>query len=167
MTVDAFRSYSVCPGKSLSRKEPLFLRDLGYVVYAELMRAYKFLSKKWGLAALQEKRLKVSRICDLNDPFELTPFNLSDASIRKTFLKTRDEVGKERGLLCFSSGWSDPVIWAHYSEKHYGLCLGFEIPELKADTENDDCGKVDYIQSPLQFSLEDYGSREAPEATKS
>ena len=62
-----------------------------------------------------------------------------------------------KGTTCFSSGWSDPVIWAHYSEKHYGLCLGFEIPELKADTENDDCGKVDYIQSPLQFSLEDYG----------
>jgi hypothetical protein len=79
--------------------------------------------------------LKLSRIYDLNDPFELTPFDLTDAGIREAFLKTRDEVGEERGLLCFSSGWSDPVIWAHYSDRHRGLCLGFEIADLKVDAE--------------------------------
>jgi len=39
------------------------------MVYAAAMRAYKFLNEKWGLAALNEKRLKLSRIFDLNDPF--------------------------------------------------------------------------------------------------
>src|ERR1700722_1039161 len=121
------------------------------MVYAAAMRAYKFLNEKWGLAALNEKRLKLSRIFDLNDPFELTPFNLTDDDIRDAFFKTRDDVAKERGLLCFSSGWNDPVIWAHYSDKHRGLCLGFEIPELKVDAENDECGKVDYVGMPLPF----------------
>ncbi len=84
------------------------------------MRAYKFLDKQFGLKSLYERRLKQSRIHGLNDPFELTPYDLTDPQLRQAFLKTRDDM-KERGMLCFSAEWSDPVIWAHYSDKHRGL----------------------------------------------
>ena len=47
-------------------------------------------------------------------------------------------LGKSHGMLCFSEAWSDPVIWAHYSDKHRGLCLGFEI-------ENDEEKEVIYV----------------------
>ena len=108
------------------------------------MHAYKFLKEKYGLSSLKERRLKQSRISELNDPFELAPYDLSDPVIRKTFLQTREGLNQEKGLLCFSADWSNPVIWAHYSDSHKGLCLGFEIQEMKGDPENDETDHVDY-----------------------
>lgn len=115
------------------------------------MRAYKFLDAHFGLKSLYERRLKQSRISDLNDPFELTPYDLTDPVIRNTFLQTRDQLDEARGMLCFSASWSDPVIWAHYSDKHRGLCLGFKIPRVKDDPEIDESRRVTYVRRPLRF----------------
>ncbi len=115
------------------------------------MRAYKFLDAHFGLKSLYEKRLKQSRIHELNDPFELTPYVLTDPNLRQAFLTTRDDISNNRGVLCFSAAWRDPVIWAHYSDKHRGLCLGLEIPEIKGDPGNDESMHVSYIPEPLQF----------------
>ena len=115
------------------------------------MRAYKFLDAQYGLKSLYERRLKQSRICDLNDPFELTPYDLTNPDLRNTFLKTRDDMNQNRGLLCFSADWRNPVIWAHYSDKHRGLCLGFEIPDKQGDPSNDEIDHVKYIKKPEQL----------------
>jgi hypothetical protein len=110
------------------------------------MRAYKFLDTHFGLKTLYERRLKQSRINELNDPFELTPFDMTDPIIRKTFIKTRDDVDNDkRGMVCFSADWRNPVIWAHYSDKHRGLCIGFEIQE------NDETSRVKYTAERLPF----------------
>ena len=100
---------------------------------------------------MYERRLKQSRISDLNDPFELTPYDLTDPLIRHTFLQTRNQLDEARGMVCFSASWSDPVIWAHYSDKHRGLCLGFKIPTVKGDPEIDESHRVTYIKRPLKF----------------
>jgi hypothetical protein len=115
------------------------------------MRAYKFLTTEFGLKSLRERRLKQSRINELNDPFELTPYDITDPELRQVFLKTRDDIHDNRGVVCFSADWNDPVIWAHHSEKHQGLCLGFEIPDMKGDPDNDESGHVKYIADPLYF----------------
>ena len=115
------------------------------------MRAYKFLDAHFGLKSIYERRLKQSRIHELNDPFELTPFDLTDPVIRQSFLQTRDDIGADRGVLCLSAAWCDPVIWAHYSDKHRGLCLGFEIPEMQGNTEADESHHVAYVADPLPF----------------
>jgi len=117
------------------------------------MHAYKFLDANFGLKSLYERRLKQSRVSELNDPFEQRPYDLTDASLREAFLKTREQLSGARGMVCFSSGWCDPVIWAHYSDKHRELCLGFEIPDIKGDVENDECAFVSYIKDPLDFPL--------------
>jgi hypothetical protein len=77
----------------------------------------------------KEKRLKISTLDDLNDPFELLPFGMTDKTKRQALRDARKEWGRKHGILCFSADWRDPVIWAHYSDKHRGLCLGFEIPD--------------------------------------
>ena len=105
---------------------------------------------KYGLDSIQRRRLKQSRVADLNDLFELTPYDLTDFVLRMTFLKTREDIDKKRGLLCFSADWKNPVIWAHYSDKHKGLCLGFEIPEMNEDPKSD-TGRVKYLSKPLPF----------------
>jgi hypothetical protein len=114
------------------------------------MRAYKFLDDKYGIDSLRSRRLKQSRVADLNDPFELTPYDITDYTLRMAFLKTRADVDKNRGLLCFSAYWKNPVIWAHYSDKHKGLCLGFELPELNDDPKSN-TGRVTYLPKLLPF----------------
>lgn len=109
-----------------------------------MMRAYKFLCAKYGIDSIQKRRLKQSRVADLNDPFELMSYDVTKKVIRKTFNQTRDDVDKVKGLLCFSADWKDPVIWAHYSDKHKGLCLGFEIT-------NDEADYVNYLPELLPF----------------
>lgn len=108
------------------------------------MRVYKFLDAHFGIKSLSEKRLKVSTLDDLNDPFELLPFEMTDKTNRMALNLARQTWGTDRGMLCFSSDWCDPVIWAHYSDKHRGLCLGFEIPDKYAT-------RVNYVIDRLQF----------------
>jgi hypothetical protein len=112
------------------------------------MRAYKFLDAKYGLDSIEKRRLKQSRVSDLNDPFELRSFDVTDIVFRNTFLETAKNVDENRGLLCFSAGWKNPVIWGHYSDKHKGLCLGFEIPDLISNPQSE-TGKVDYVPDLL------------------
>lgn len=116
------------------------------------MRAYKFLNLKHGLRSLREKRLKISTLSDLNDPFELSPYELTDETLRRVVHNFRVALSNTRGLLCFSKDWRDPVIWAHYADSHKGLCLGFEIPDEM-------CHRVTYeperLPFPAQPTLED------------
>ena len=108
------------------------------------MRVYKFLDERFGMKSLAEKRLKISTVEDLNDPFELLPFGMTDKTNRMALNSARKVWGAEHGMLCFSSDWRDPVIWAHYSDKNRGLCLGFEIPDAYAT-------KVNYVSDRLPF----------------
>jgi hypothetical protein len=52
------------------------------------MRAYRFLNEKFGLISLREKRLKISLLDDLNDPFELLPYEMTDPNRRIALRRT-------------------------------------------------------------------------------
>lgn len=110
------------------------------------MRVYKFLDAKYGMKSLAEKRLRISRFDDLNDPFELIPYNLKNRKHRWALRAMRSQLGQNRGMLCFSATWRDPVLWAHYAEKHHGLCIEFELPE-----GNEQFHEVDYVRYRLPF----------------
>ncbi len=112
------------------------------------MRVYKFLSCKYGLRALRERRLKITQVVELNDPYELLPFDLSDPRLRAGLLKAKEQLGAGKGLVCFSAGWSNPVIWSHYAECHRGLCLGFDVEDIKA-------WRVEYVEDLLSFGAVD------------
>lgn len=93
------------------------------------MRVYHFVNQKYGVDDLRGRRLKIATLNELNDPFELFGINLSDNALRSAFRKMKDSLAKNRGLLCFSRDWHNPVQWSHYAERHRGLCLGFEVPD--------------------------------------
>jgi hypothetical protein len=108
------------------------------------MLIYKFLDAHFGIKSLREKRLKISTLDDLNDPFELLPYEMKDRNRRAALYATRTQIAKNRGILCFSSTWRDPVVWAHYADKHRGLCLGIEVPD-------DKCKAVKYENRRLKL----------------
>ena len=101
-----------------------------------MARVYKFLPRKWAFDDIEKQHIKISRICDFNDPFELIPFDLTDKEQPDAQIHARTELlsGRGRGMLCFSFKWSNPVLWAHYADKHKGICLGFDLLDDAAHT---------------------------------
>lgn len=96
------------------------------------MQLFNLTSAEFAISNLALRRIKISRIGDLNDPFELLPINIRDKTLRAAAQKTRDQIAATRGVLCFSKDWSNPVLWSHYADKHRGIALGFEVADRYA-----------------------------------
>jgi len=95
------------------------------------IRVYHFTALEYALAALKNQRLKVARISELNDPFELLCPPLADRTTRQAFVALKKREAKRSGILCFSKKWSNLLLWSHYADKHRGAALAFEIhPDL-------------------------------------
>ena len=106
------------------------------------MRVYHFVNEKYGLEDLREKRLKIARINELNDPFELMGVVLTDPEHRESLERLKTSIDNVHGILCFSKCWNNPLQWAHYADNHKGVCLGFDIPDNKLF-------EVHYLDNPL------------------
>jgi hypothetical protein len=113
------------------------------------MLLYHMTSASSCLKILKARKLKVSLFDDLNDPFELLAISTGEKMARILLKHMKKELTKKNGLLCFSSTWQEPLLWAHYGEKHKGVCLGFEIADRLPQ-------KVKYVSERLQhkFSTE-------------
>jgi hypothetical protein len=111
------------------------------------VRLYHFLNEQYGLENIRNRRLKVARIDDLNDPFEFAGVNFKDRPLRDAFRKMKREISQTSGLLCFSTKWGNPVIWSHYADRHRGLCLGFDVADVAV-------GPVSYSGRRLAVELE-------------
>lgn len=111
------------------------------------MRLYHFTSEKYGLLALEQRRLKIARIDELNDPFELLGWNLRDKDVRAKLRRWKRDRNAEFGMLCFSRKWSHPLLWGHYADKHKGMAIGFDVPD------DDSYSPVDYHPKRFPISL--------------
>ena len=87
---------------------------------------YNFMSGDHALKNITGHRIKISRISDLNDPYELAGIAFRDPELVAALDRTKAQLDKTRGLICFSQGWKNPVMWSHYADRHRGICLGFE-----------------------------------------
>jgi hypothetical protein len=94
-----------------------------------IKRVYKFTSAQHGIDNLQHKRLKLSTIDDLNDPFDLCPLDTTDPTISNAMDAVTAHFRKTAAILCFSRNWDNLLLWSHYGASHTGVCLGFDIPE--------------------------------------
>jgi hypothetical protein len=93
------------------------------------MRVYYMTSAKWGEVILKERRLKLARFGELNDPFELSLIDSRPRETRKVVKLITDHFHQNIGVICFGANWASPVMWAHYGDKHFGVALGFDIPD--------------------------------------
>jgi hypothetical protein len=100
------------------------------------------------LRALRDGRLKVSFPDELNDPFDLLPHPQKQQQDLQRIFTDRTFI-----ILCFSMSWNNPVIWSHYADKHYGVCLGFDVPDVAGDC-------VKYVNQRITFGLNDYSRRD-------
>jgi len=89
---------------------------------------YYFTPAKFGLLALQNQRLKIALINELNDPFEFLGANLRNPRSQNVLNEFKQSLTTKYGLICFSRKYDNPVLWAHYADNHRGIALQFEIP---------------------------------------
>lgn len=99
---------------------------------SSLLRVYHLTSATHAINSIAMRRLKVSRFSDLNDPYEAMGVMWRRIELRSRIKAIRDKWDNQLGLLCFSSNWTNPVLWSHYGDKHKGVCLGFDVPRPSA-----------------------------------
>ncbi len=110
------------------------------------MLLYHMTSANACLEILRRKRLKISLFDDLNDPFELLAISTGEKMNRILLQYMKKTLAKKHGLLCFSSTWQEPLMWAHYGDKHRGVCLGFEVADHLPQ-------QVKYVPARLNYDL--------------
>jgi len=93
------------------------------------MRLYYLCPQQFGVSNLALRRLKIARFGDLNDPFELLAIDIADKGHRRVFRAVKDELNKNKGLICLARSWRNPLMWGHYAERHTGMALGFDVNE--------------------------------------
>jgi hypothetical protein len=118
------------------------------------MRLYHFTKAEFGLQAIRDRRLKISELGQLNDPFEFLGIALANRYERKILRQWKESMAKEFGILCMSGSWQQPLLWSHYADRHCGMCLGF-------DAADDRFIKVKYV--PNRPTLATFGYRNIAE----
>ena len=94
------------------------------------MRLYRFLNAKYGMRAIEERQLRISRLLELNDEFEFIGLALKDKADRFELRKMRSHLHKRNGIICMSKNWSHPLLWSHYTDSYRGMALGFEVKSV-------------------------------------
>ncbi len=95
---------------------------------SEPKRLYNFTGPEHALDNVVRRRLKLSFPNEVNDIFEMKPFDFGDnRKARIEWGKTIDQFSQERGFISFSSEWCLPTMWGHYARNHKGVCFGFDV----------------------------------------
>lgn len=121
----------------------------------DFVRAYYLTSAEHGINAIALSRLKVARFSDVNDPFEVFGVNFHERGTRKIIRSFKNNYDGEKGLLCFTSDWSNSMIWSHYASKHKGICLGFNLKRTRVL-------QVEYVKDRIRANLN--GKNSIPKA---
>lgn len=59
-------------------------------------------------------------------------------------MKTLEMYDKHLGIISMSKIWNSILMWSHYSENHYGYCIGFNIEKLMNLNCFGSWGEVEY-----------------------
>ena len=110
-------------------------------------RVYKFMKADHAISSLQEKRLKLSTVDALNDPFDLHAIATTNHSEEIAVMAVIQHLQTSCGLLCFSKNWDNLLLWSHYANCHTGVCLAFDIP--------DDDSHLDVLYQPNLLRIGD------------
>jgi len=110
------------------------------------MRVYHFLPAVHALDDIEKKRIKISEIDQLNDPFELWCVSQENKQLRSDLRNYKKKMAERFGMICFCEHWHNPLLWSHYADKHRGMCLGFDV---------DDRGlqRVNYVRKRSELKI--------------
>jgi hypothetical protein len=108
------------------------------------LRLYHFTGAEFALENIARRRLKISFADEVNDLFELAPFDFERESHRYAWRRCIANHAATQGFISFAEHWSVPTMWAHYADHHKGLCYGFDVPSERAV-------RIDYVEELQRF----------------
>lgn len=108
------------------------------------MRLYHFLKACHAIDDVRKNRVKISLWMDVNDAWELKPFDLSDPRNLRALEAFKTTMSKRFSFVSLCKHWRSPLMWAHYAEKHEGAALGFEVTEAF-------CTPINYVPNVYQL----------------
>ncbi|MBT3139476.1 DUF2971 domain-containing protein [Ruegeria litorea] len=92
------------------------------------MRLYYFTGPQHAVDNVARRQLKLSFPNEVNDIFEMMPFDFGDDKVaRREWKRSIDKVSQSCGFISFSQHWGVPTMWGHYAQSHQGVCYGFDI----------------------------------------
>lgn len=101
---------------------------------------YHFNHAEHAQTNIENRRLKIAKIDELNDPFEVKMgFDWDpelEAELTEGIELLREDMTAQLGLLCFSATWKSLLMWGHYADKHTGICMGFDFIGPKETLRN-------------------------------
>jgi|GEM_PF-1574391 len=117
---------------------------------------YKFMPAVHAKSSICQKRLKISILSELNDPFEWVPAIIDGSGAPlKEAKEVRDkfhsQLEKKWGMICMSRTIEELLLWSHYGDSHKGMALAFSFPE------SSDVVKVEYTKERLSIDLQNGG----------
>lgn len=102
---------------------------------------YKYLPAEFAMQAMEHKRLKVSRLQNLNDIYDASPRIIYETGsprgrnheFEKHF---NEQVIQNMGINCYCGTSENLLLWSHYGDSHRGVALGFAINEGWYEPDN-------------------------------
>jgi hypothetical protein len=115
---------------------------------------YKYRTLKSAKKFLENGKMFFSRSSEFNDPFEgkfiinIPPINEKG---KQKIKQQYDNALAEIGILCLGEIPDNILMWSHYTDKHKGVCLGFDITK---DRDFFACAiPVDYSEEYPRYSF--------------
>jgi hypothetical protein len=120
-------------------------------------KLYRYMRDEAAIKTIEARAFRVSRLTELNDPFEwrigiegYAP-ELEEA-LDKQMDGFVEILGQDMGIICFSKEIKDPVLWSHYTNVHRGIAFEVNVnvsPDLVATLH-----EVDYDKPPITIPLQ-------------
>lgn len=108
---------------------------------------YRMLDHEAGIKSLLHRELKLGNALEFNDPYDsLLALEHPDDRIPINKLQEaadnqRREQFKNYGIICLSEKPESTCLWSHYTNKHTGIALGFDLK-----TDGDSIFKIKYLK---------------------
>jgi Protein of unknown function (DUF2971) len=85
-------------------------------------RVYRYRGDKglFDLQSLTSSKMWMARIDTLNDPFEFRGVRAPGPNM------PMQHQFEEAGLACFCRGITNPLLWSHYANSHFGFAIGYD-----------------------------------------
>lgn len=104
---------------------------------------YKFLPAEFALRVLEEKRVKVSTVNDLNDIYDFSS-SIDSIAEKENALSDKELLQKLiidsydiYGIICLSKTYRSPLLWGHYARGATGITIGFDSGRMLLHPWND------------------------------
>jgi len=91
------------------------------------MILYKYVSFECGCKILNDKTIGFSNPCDFNDPFEMAGGHGVLPTNSAFFPLVLKSLMERYAILSLTRSALNPLMWAHYTEKHVGFVIGWDV----------------------------------------